>query len=113
MSLLTKRQRQVLELIVEHLREFQRPPTLRWLRKKLGVSATNTPNDLLNALERKRYIDRFEMKSAGIRVTRAGFAEVGGCCPFCGGEMPVGEFTSNEAPPPSLGDIYQFGKVVP
>lgn len=81
---LTKRQRQTLEAIVEHLRLYHRPPVIRWLCERLGLSSTNAANDFLNGLERRGCIKRYELKSAGIRVTQRGFDEVGGCCPFCG-----------------------------
>ncbi len=65
---LTKRQREVLELIVQSIREDGYPPTIAEIGATFGITSTNGVNDHLVALERKGYIER-SSKARGIHVT--------------------------------------------
>lgn len=66
---LTDRQREILEFIVESIREEGLPPTIAEIGLRFGISSTNGVNDHLQALERKGYIER-SPKARGIRVNR-------------------------------------------
>lgn len=67
---LTPRQQVVLETIEEHCRVHQRPPTIRWLGDRLGISSTNGVCDHLKALQRKGYLVRDCFEARGIRLLR-------------------------------------------
>lgn len=76
---LTSRQQQVLSAIGEFIRATGAPPTLREIGSALGIRSNNGVNDHLNALERKGYIRRGDMKARNIRLV-----ERDGCCALCG-----------------------------
>lgn len=65
---LTNRQRQILEYIVQCIRDNGYPPTIAEVGAEFGISSTNGVNDHLQALERKGFIER-SSKARGIRVT--------------------------------------------
>jgi len=65
---LTNRQRQILEYIVQCIRDNGYPPTIAEVGGEFGISSTNGVNDHLQALERKGFIER-SSKARGIRVT--------------------------------------------
>jgi repressor LexA len=65
---LTNRQRQILEYIVQCIRDNGYPPTIAEIGGEFGISSTNGVNDHLQALERKGFIER-SSKARGIRVT--------------------------------------------
>jgi repressor LexA len=65
---LTKRQRDVLEFLIECIRDNGYPPTIAEIGTQFGISSTNGVNDHLLALERKGYIER-SSKARGIHIT--------------------------------------------
>ena len=65
---LTRRQREVLDFIVESIRDEGYPPTIAEIGARFSISSTNGVNDHLLALERKGYIER-SSKARGIRIT--------------------------------------------
>ena len=65
---LTSRQREVLDFILESIRDRGYPPTILEICEAFGISSTNGANDHLLALERKGYIERLP-KARGIHVT--------------------------------------------
>lgn len=67
---LTRRQRAVLELIAESTQESGRPPTLRELGERLGITSTNGVRDHLQALIEKGYVRRDERRARGIQALR-------------------------------------------
>jgi repressor LexA len=67
---LTRRQRRVLEVIAQSIRELGRPPTLRELGICLDMSSTNGVRVHLNALMEKGYIRRDEGSARGIVLLR-------------------------------------------
>lgn len=71
MADLTDRQQQVLHAIVSTLETTGAPPTIRELRKVIGVSSLRGVTIHLDALERKGYIER-SSKARGVRVLRNG-----------------------------------------
>jgi repressor LexA len=68
---LTKRQRAILEFIIESIREHGYPPTIAEIGLRFGITSTNGVNDHLVALEKKGYIER-SSKARGIHVTSLG-----------------------------------------
>lgn len=67
MEALTERQSKILEYIRASIRERGYPPTLREIGAHMGISSTNGVSDHLNALERKGYLRRDELKSRALR----------------------------------------------
>jgi repressor LexA len=67
MEPLTKRQRQVLNVITRSIEERGYPPTMREIGEHMGIRSTNGVNDHLKALERKSYIVREDLKSRTLR----------------------------------------------
>jgi repressor LexA len=65
---LTKRQQEILNFIIENIREDGYPPTIAEIGERFGISSTNGVNDHLLALEKKGYIER-SSKARGIHVT--------------------------------------------
>ena len=65
---LTKRQRAILQYIIECIRDHGFPPTIAEIGEEFGISSTNGVNDHLLALEKKGYIQR-SSKARGIHVT--------------------------------------------
>lgn len=63
----SKRQNDTLVLICESIDQDGRPPTLRELMERLGLSSLNAVNDHLKALERKGWIVRGDGTSRGMR----------------------------------------------
>jgi repressor LexA len=75
---LTKRQRQILDFIVDEIRENRTPPTFAEIGAHFGISSTNGVNDHLAALERKGYITRSSSKARSIQVTEKAATDVYG-----------------------------------
>jgi repressor LexA len=69
MSRLTKRQRQVVQVIREFIETHGYPPTYRDLMALLGVRSTNAIACHLNVLQRKGHLQVDCMRSRGIRLT--------------------------------------------
>ena len=67
-SVLTDRQREILEFITQSIRERGYPPTLREIGLHFGIRSTNGVNDHLRALEKKGYLQRQDLKSRALRV---------------------------------------------
>ncbi|MBP8128216.1 MAG: transcriptional repressor LexA [Candidatus Hydrogenedentes bacterium] len=65
---LTKRQRNVLEFVIECVRDHGLPPTMSEICDEFGLTSTNAARDHLVALEKKGYLER-SSKARGIRVT--------------------------------------------
>lgn len=68
---LTGRQRAVLELILQHLRELGYPPTVRELCGLMGISSPNGMMGHLLALRRKGFIECDTHTARGIRLRGA------------------------------------------
>lgn len=65
---ITKRQRSILEFIIESIRDNGYPPTIAEIGEAFGISSTNGVNDHLVALEKKGYILR-SSKARGVHLT--------------------------------------------
>jgi repressor LexA len=66
-SVLTDRQREILDFISQSIRERGYPPTLREIGLHFGIRSTNGVNDHLRALEKKGYLQREDLKSRALR----------------------------------------------
>jgi len=65
---LTERQRAVLDTIDRSLADSGRPPTLREIGRRLGITSTNGVRDHLQALIEKGYLSRDQRAARGLRV---------------------------------------------
>ncbi len=65
---LTQRQNEAYELIRNYMRDHRKPPTLEELGDRLGIRSTNGVYKLLQALEKKGYIEREKHAARGIRL---------------------------------------------
>lgn len=86
MSELTKRQKQTLKAIYNSLKTSGYPPTLADLREELNVSSNQSILDLLNNLERKKFIRREEGAARGVKILAKGYEvlEVKPIVPYVG-----------------------------
>lgn len=74
---LTKRQRDVLTVLYQHISTEGYPPSFDELRKLLDVSSNQTITDMLTILEKKTVIKRDEGNARGLTITRKGFEMLG------------------------------------
>jgi repressor LexA len=72
---LTRRQADILQFIVDTIREERIPPTIAEVGQQFGISSTNGVNDHLVALEKKGYIER-SSKARSIRLTEKAAASM-------------------------------------
>jgi repressor LexA len=70
---LTRRQAEILEYIIDCIRDDRLPPTIAEIGERFGISSTNGVNDHLLALEKKGYVTR-SSKARSIAVTEKGAA---------------------------------------
>lgn len=68
MQRLTQRQDEAYEFIRSYLREHRRPPTLQEIGDALGIRSTNGVYKLLQALEKKGYIEREKYAARSIQL---------------------------------------------
>jgi repressor LexA len=68
---LTKRQREILDFIIECVRDQGMPPTIAEIGAEFDIASTNGVNDHLVALEKKGFIER-SSKARGIIITDKG-----------------------------------------
>lgn len=68
MSELTKRQKQILDFIVESIDNYGFPPSVSEIQDRFSFKSPNAVQDHLSALERKKYISRHPHKSRGIEI---------------------------------------------
>lgn len=68
MQKLTRRQREVLEIIIGLIKEKEYPPTLKELAETLGAASRNTAVKHLTVLDRKGYIKWEKNKARSIKI---------------------------------------------
>ena len=68
---LTRKQRAILDFIRSEIARRGRPPTIREIGERFGLSSTGSVRDHLRALERKGYIDRRRHLARGISLRGA------------------------------------------
>lgn len=76
---LTQLERRVYHYMMDFLAENTFQPSIREIAKKFRIKSTKTVSDLLQALERKGYIERDKSRSRGVRLI--GFAAAGSTQP--------------------------------
>jgi repressor LexA len=75
MKPLTTRQRQVLELVKNHIQETGMPPTRVEIARELGFKSANAAEEHLKALARKGVIEMLPGTSRGIRLVEESLSE--------------------------------------
>ena len=65
---LTQRQNEAYEFIRSYMRDHRKPPTLTEIGDALGIASTNGVYKLLQALEKKGYIEREKHAARGLRL---------------------------------------------
>ena len=68
---LTKRQEEILDFIVERVRDEGFPPTLKEIAGRFGLASPNAARDHVLALERKGFLKRTGEKSRALSLTPA------------------------------------------
>jgi repressor LexA len=68
MEKLTKRQREVFEVIIDLIKQKEYPPTLKELAEELGAASRNTAVKHLTVLDRKGYLHWEKNKARGIKI---------------------------------------------
>ncbi|MBI4050349.1 MAG: repressor LexA [Candidatus Doudnabacteria bacterium] len=70
---ITKRQKQLLDIIYRFIENTGYPPTLEEMRKNLGVSSNQSVLDLLYNLEKRQVIKKNEGAARGITILPLGY----------------------------------------
>lgn len=65
---LTKRQKQILDSIIENIGRYGFPPSISEIQEKFSFKSPNAVQGHLSALERKGFIFRHPHKSRGIEI---------------------------------------------
>ena len=83
---LTKRQKQLLEIIYMHIKNTGYPPSFEEMKESLGVVSNQSIIDLLNKLETKKAIKRGADQARGIAILPLGHTMLGkpALVPFLG-----------------------------
>ena len=76
-SIITKRQKQLLEVIYNYIKDTGYPPTFEEMRKGLNVSSNQSIIDLLEKLKNKGFIQRNESVARGISILPASYEILG------------------------------------
>jgi SOS-response transcriptional repressor LexA len=91
---LTTRQSEILEYILWHIEEHFRPPTVRQIGQRFGITSPNGVMCHLNALESKGHIARDDFEARGIRPLGVKFRRV-----LLDVEMPAGNDSAAHSEP--------------
>jgi len=83
---LTKRQKEMLSIIYNYIKETGYPPTFEEMREALNVSSNQSVVDLLNKLEHKKVIKKSESAARGLAILPLGYEILKGkpLVPFLG-----------------------------
>lgn len=83
---LTKRQKDLLLMIYEYIKNSGYPPTFQEMRENIGVSSNQSVIGLLNQLKDKGFIKRSEALARGITILPLGYGALGAppLAPFVG-----------------------------
>ncbi len=68
---LTERQNQAYEFIRSYMRDYRKPPTLKEIGEALGMRSSGGVFKLLQALEKKGYVEREKHAARGVRLVNA------------------------------------------
>ncbi|MBL7156471.1 MAG: repressor LexA [Candidatus Pacebacteria bacterium] len=69
----TKRQRELLEIVYQYIKDTGYPPTFEEMRETLGVSSNQSIIDLLRKLEEKGIIKKGESAARSIKILPLGY----------------------------------------
>jgi len=83
---ITKRQRELLSIIYQYIKDSGYPPTFEEMKERLGVSSNQSIIDLLNKLKEQKLIKRNESAARGIIILPLGYKTLGksALSPFLG-----------------------------
>lgn len=83
---ITKRQKELLSIIYQYIKDSGYPPTFEEMKERLGVSSNQSIIDLLNKLEEQKLIKRNESAARGIIILPLGYKTLGksALSPFLG-----------------------------
>lgn len=74
---ITKRQKDLLDIIYRYIKDTGYPPTFEEMRTLLGVTSNQSVIDLLNQLEKKKIVKRNESAARGIVILPLGYEALG------------------------------------
>jgi len=74
---ITKRQKDMLSVIYNHIKDIGYPPTFETMRESLGVASNQSVVDLLNKLDSKRVIKKDESSARGLTILPLGYEVLG------------------------------------
>lgn len=77
MTELTKRQKELLTIIYEYIKETGFPPSFEDMRERLGVSSNQSILDFLKKLESGGFISKIESAARGIKILPLGLKILG------------------------------------
>ncbi len=85
-NIITKRQKELLGIIYQYIKDSGFPPTFEEMRESLGVSSNQSIIDLLEKLKNKGFIKKSESSARGITILPAGYEVLGNppLAPFLG-----------------------------
>ena len=70
---MTKRQKELLEILYRYIKDTGYPPTFEEMRERLNVSSNQSVIDLLSKLEKQKCIKRNEAAARGITILPLGY----------------------------------------
>lgn len=77
MKTITKRQKDLLQILYDYIKNSGFPPTFEEMREALGVSSNQSVVDLLNKLGEKSIVRRSESSARGIAILPLGYEILG------------------------------------
>ena len=73
----TTRQKELLSVVYEFIKDTGFPPTIAEMREKLGVSSNQSILDLLEKLSQKAFVKRSEGNARNVTILPRGYKELG------------------------------------
>lgn len=73
---ITKRQKELLSIIYEYIKDTGYPPTFEEMRERLNVSSNQSIIDLLTKLKKQGTIKRSEALARGIKILKKGYKAI-------------------------------------
>ena len=70
--MITKRQKQLLEIIYDYIKDTGYPPTFEEMRESLGVASNQSVIDLLSKLEKQKFLKKGESSARSITILPLG-----------------------------------------
>lgn len=76
-EIITKRQKEVLQIIYNNIKDSGFPPSFSELKERLNISSNQSLLDFFSALERKNLIIREQGSARGIKILKKGYKTIG------------------------------------